>query len=90
MGTYQKGSFCGGSNIYLNLLTYVGKIVIPRILQSYVLHWYHMYLLHPEMEGTEAMIFRRFYFPGIRNAVWKEVMNFDTFQRKKRSNKKIW
>ena len=28
-GTYQKGSFCGGSNIQLNLITCKDKIVIP-------------------------------------------------------------
>ena len=28
-GTYQKGYFCGGSNIQLNLITCKDKIVIP-------------------------------------------------------------
>ena len=32
-GTYHKGSFCGGSNIDLNLITCKGKIVIPSKLQ---------------------------------------------------------
>ena len=36
-GTYQNGSFCGGCNIDLRLITCKGKIVIPSKLQSYVL-----------------------------------------------------
>ena len=44
-GTYKKCYFCGGSNIYLNIITCEDKIVIVSIPQSYVLHWYHTYLL---------------------------------------------
>ena len=46
-GTYHKVNFHGVINIDLNLITCADKIVIPSILQSYVLHWYHTYLLHP-------------------------------------------
>ena len=46
-GMYHKGSFHGGSNSYINLIMYEDRIVNPSKLQSYVLHWYHMYLLHP-------------------------------------------
>ena len=56
--TYHKGSFCGGSNIDLNLITCDNKIFIPEKLQSYVLHWYHTYILRPDMDRTEAMIFQ--------------------------------
>ena len=45
-GAYQKVSFRGGININLNLIICEDKIVIPSILQSYVLHWYHTYLLY--------------------------------------------
>ena len=38
-GTYQKGSFCGGSNIDLKLITFKNKICIMSELQSYVFHW---------------------------------------------------
>ena len=56
-GTYHKGSFCGGSNIDLSLITCKDKIVIMSILQSYVLHWYHTYLLYSGMDRMEAIIF---------------------------------
>ena len=62
------------------------NIVITEILQSYVLHWCHKYLLHPGMDRTEAMIFQHFYWSDIRYAVRKEVTNFDTCQRTKGSN----
>ena len=75
--------FCGEVNIYLNLITCEDNIVIPPIIQSCVFHWYHTYLLHPRMDLTEATIIQHFYWPGIRDAVWKEVTNFDTYQRTK-------
>ena len=63
--TYQKGYFCGGSNIYFNLITCEDNIFIPLILQSCMLHWYHTYLLHPVMDRTEAMICQKIYCPEI-------------------------
>ena len=63
------------------------KIVIPSILQSYVVHWYHTYLLHPVMDRTEATIRQNLYWIDIRYDVRKEVTNCDTCQRTKRSNK---
>ena len=73
MGTYHKASFLGVSHIYLNLITCDYNIVILSILQSYALHWYHMYLLHPVMDKTEAIIFQHLYWPVIIEAVWKNV-----------------
>ena len=58
--------FCGGGNIYLNLITCEDKIVLPSILQHYVLHWYHTYLLSPGIDLTEAIIFQNVYWMGIR------------------------
>ena len=55
-GTYQKGSVCGDSNIYLNLITCEDNIFIPSKLNSYVLYWYRTYILHPGMDIMEAMI----------------------------------
>ena len=56
MCTYQKGYFRGGSNININIITCEDKIFTPSMPQSYVLYWYHTYLLHPGMDRTEAMI----------------------------------
>ena len=76
--TYNKGSFCGGSNDNLSLITCAYKIAIPSKLQSYVLHWYHTYLLNLGMNRTDVMIRQHLYWPNIRNAVRKEIINCDT------------
>ena len=68
-GTYHKDYLLGVSIIYLKLITCKDKIVIPPKLQSYVVHWYHTYLLHPGMYRTEAMICQHFYWPDIRYAL---------------------
>ena len=80
--------FPGCSNIDINLITCKDKIVITSKLQSYVVHWYHMYLLRPRTDITETIICQHLYWPDIRYAVRKEVTNCDTWQRTKRSNKK--
>ena len=85
-GTYHKGSFHGGSNIDIKLITCKDKIGIPSIPQSYILHWYHTYLLHPGMDRTEAMIHQYLYQTNIRYSVCKEVTNCDTCQRAKQSD----
>ena len=88
MGTYHTGYFHEGSNIYLNLIMCDDKIVIPSIIQSCVLHWYHAYILHTVMDRTEAIIIQHMYYPSIREAVRKEVTNGDTCKRTKRPKKK--
>ena len=45
-----------------------------------------MYLLHHGMDITKAMLCQNLYWPSIRTAIRKEVTNFGTYQRKKRSN----
>ena len=87
--TYHTGSFCGGFNTDLKFITCEDNIFIPYILQIYVLHWYHMYLFHPGMVRTEAIICQHLYQPVIRDTVRKEVTNSDTFQLTKQSNKNM-
>ena len=68
-GTYQKCSFREGSNINPNLITCEDNIFIPSIIQSYVFNWHHTYLLHPEMDRTEAIITQHLYWTRIRKPV---------------------
>ena len=86
---YKTCYFCGGSNMDLNFITCADKIVILLILQTCILHWYYTYLPNQAMDRIEAMILQNIYWPSIRNAIWKEVTNFDTCQRKKWSNKNM-
>ena len=88
-GTYHKGSFPGDSNDNLKLIMCKDKSFIPSKIQSYVIHWYHIYLLHPVMYRTEAMIHQHLYWPNIRYFVRKEVTNCDTCQHTKQSNEKL-
>ena len=85
-GMCHEGSFRGRSNVDLKLIKCEDKIFILSILQSYVLHWYHTYLFHTGMDIMEAIICQHLFWAGIRNALWKEVTNCDTFQHTKRSN----
>ena len=85
-GMYHNGTFCGGSNIYLNLITYKDKIVIPSMIQSYALYCYHAYLLNPVMDRMEAIISQELYWPRIIKSAQKEVRNCDTCQPTKRLN----
>ena len=55
-GKYKCGSFSGGSNNNFNLITCKDNSFISLILQRYVLNWYHMYILNPELDWMEAMI----------------------------------
>ena len=77
---YQPGYFRGESNISLKIIMCEDNIGIQSIIQSYVLHWYHMYILQTVMERTVAMICQHFYWPGIRKAFWKEETNYDICQ----------
>ena len=86
-GMYHKDSFCGGINSDINLITCKDKIVILSKLQSYVLHWYYTYLLHPGMNRTDATIHQHLYWPVIRKSAQKEVNSCDTCQHTKLSNK---
>ena len=57
---YKRASYCGGRNDNFNPITCKGKIVIPVILQSYVLNLYHTYLLHSGMFRMLEMIHQHF------------------------------
>ena len=61
MGMYQTGYFRGGSNINPSLITCEDNNDIPSIIQSLVLHWYHIYILRLVTDRTETMICQHFY-----------------------------
>ena len=56
------------------------KIDIIHKLQKYVVKWYHTYLLHTGLDLTEVIIRQHLYWPGIIEAVHKEVTGYDTCQ----------
>ena len=88
-GAYHKSYFPVSINIDIKLIMCKYKSFIPSKLQSYVIHLYHTYLLHPVMDKIEAMIHQHFYWPDIRYSIRKEVSNCDTCQHTKQSNKNM-
>ena len=52
---YHTKYFSGGGNTSM-LICKNNKIFVPKILQKYVVNWYHTYLLHPGMYCIEATI----------------------------------
>ena len=55
----------------------------------YALNLYRAYILNPGIDRTEAMSCQKIYWPRVRKSVKKEVVNCETFQRTKSSNKKF-
>ena len=65
---YTTKTFRGGGK-ERQLICRDGKIVIPQILRSRVLTWYHEYLLHPGINRTEETIGQHLYWPDLRKDV---------------------
>ena len=57
---YHNKYFCGGV-ITTNLICLGVKMVMPMIIQKYIVNWYNKYLLHPGMDHTEATISQNYY-----------------------------
>ena len=59
--SYHTKSFRGGGTD-IDLICRNDKIVVPKVLQKYVLNWYHTYLLHPGSDRTEATMRQHLYW----------------------------
>jgi hypothetical protein len=53
----------------VELITFKGKIYMPKQLQSRVVAWYHEYLAHPGEKRTEETICQWFHWAGLRRDV---------------------
>ena len=62
------------------------KIVVPTIIQKYVVNWYHTYLLHPGTECTEANISQHYYWTNLTDNILTHIKVCDTFQKNKKQN----
>jgi hypothetical protein len=85
--TYHANDFHGGGTTRM-LICRNDKIVVPKVLQQYVLHWYHTYLLHPGMVRTEETIRQHLYWPDMQDHVRQYIKVCDTCQRFKKQKKK--
>ena len=82
---YKDGSFRGDSNT-IKLVMFKDKIVIPQLLQKCVVKWYHAYFFIKDCIKVSDY-FPTFILTGIRDAVIKEVTEYDLCQCKKWSIK---
>ena len=85
--TYHTKDFRGGGKVRM-LICHDDKIVVPKILQKYVVQWYHNYLLHPGAVRTEETIRQHLYWPDLRVDVRQYIKTCDTCQRFKKQQKK--
>ena len=74
------------------LITYEGKIYVPKSLQSMTLNWFHHYLQHPGATRMEKTIRQSLYWPSM-SADCKRVCKYCRLcqfsKRLKRKYKKI-
>ena len=86
-GQYSENTFRGGGKS-LTLISKDDRIVIPKILQTYTLNWYHTYLLHPGSTRLEETIKQHLYWPNLQDDCKSHVRYCDTCQRCKKQKVK--
>src|SRR5210317_1941473 len=71
-----------------DLICYGQKIVIPKILQTRIINWYHNYLGHPGINRTEETIGQHLWWPKMRSQITPIVSTCESCQSNKRRFKK--
>ena len=84
---YSVTSFRGGGKTR-DLVTYNGKIVVPRSMQRRLVEWYHLQLCHPGETRTEQSLKQHFYWPNLRQEVHRQVKKCHICQTNKRHKTK--
>ena len=84
---YSIKEYHGGGKKWA-LITYNGKISVPRVLQERLVHWYHDRLCHPGETRTELTIRQHFTWKNLRDTVHKVCSKCPICQKAKRSGKK--
>jgi putative transposase len=84
---YSLKDFHGGGRTN-RLLCYKDRIVIPKRLQSRVVHWYHYTLCHPGINRTEETISQHFYWKNMRDQITRDVSTCGVCQKQKKQRKK--
>jgi hypothetical protein len=70
------------------LITYEGRIVIPKTLQERIIAWYHEYLAHPGMTRMEATLRSTMTWPNMRKDIEQYVRTCRKCQLNKQTRKK--
>ena len=72
----------------LNLLCFSDRIVVPKVLQTKILEWYHYLLVHPGRDRTLKSISQHFYWKGMSKDVEKFCKKCPICQTTKVNSKK--
>ena len=70
------------------LITYQGKIVVPKTLQSRIIAWYHQYLAHPGSDHMEKTLNATLTWAGLHSDVTNYVRTCRKCQLCKKQRKK--
>ena len=84
---YTSKSFRGGGKEY-SLICHNDKILVPTILQSRLIEWYHAMLCHPGETRTERTIKQHFTWKSMRKDIHNVCSKCTTCQKYKRTYKK--
>jgi len=85
---YSKKEFGTQQLESCELVTYNGKIVVPKKLQGRVIAWYHEYLRHPGQTRMEATLRQTLTWPNLRQDVERYVRTCRLCQVYKGNRKK--
>ena len=65
------------------------KVIVPKIIQKYIVDWYHTYLLHLGPKRTEATISQHYYPPKLRDEIRTHI-NVCSICQKKETKPQVW
>ena len=85
---FSGAGFSKQNGSTIDLLCYSDRIVVPKVLQTKILEWYHYLLVHPGRDRTLKTIHQHFYWKGLANDVEKFCKKCPICQTTKVSKKK--
>ena len=83
-----SGAESSTNRIQISLLCFSDRIVVPKVLQTKILEWYHYLLVHPGRDRTLKSIQQHFYWKGMSKDVERFCKKCPTCQTCKVNSKK--
>ena len=85
---YELKDFHGGGKVW-SLISYKGKIVVPKVVTKHVISWYHTMLCHPGVNRTEETIAQHLWWPEMREQIRKHCVKCHICQKNKRDQRRF-
>ena len=85
---FSKAGFSETIGTKIDLLCFSDRIVVPKVLQSKILEWYHYLLVHPGRDRMLRSISQHFYWKGMAKDVEKFCKKCPICQTSKVNTKK--